>query len=357
MSPEFPPEFPIQYLTSTAQGRPLDLAIHIAQKLVDRIIFIAFCEDRELLPARCLFRAWKEIPLFYRVANPKWQNFLALFRNIDEGSLLGDVPAYSGGLFRKDDAVDSLQLDDTWTDLFKNIGDYDFESEVSADALGEIFERSVTDVVRIRVAGGLWESQEAEDILPKMEKSPEHTVQEVAGEKLAAVEAKHGVDLKSPEMHTRDGKLKRCVEEAVAALRTIRVVDPACGGGAFLVQAYDVLEEHYFDLAQALDHVDPVGAEAIREQLQDFILRDNLFGNDSLPEAVEITQLSLWLRSAQRGRPLVDLSRNIVCANSRATVQEIGLRATSRGNMLPRVFVGEELGSDWLSMSGHEFVE
>ncbi len=194
----------IQYLTGPAQGRPLDLAIRTAQKLVDRIIFVAFCEDRELLPARSLFRAWKEIPPFYRVTNPKWQNFLALFRNIDEGSPLGDVPAYNGGLFRKDDGVDNLQLDDSWTDFFKNIGDYDFGSEVSVDVLGHLFEKSINDIERIRVGGGLWETKGDEPISAKMEKSAErkrggiyytppeftrfiveHTVDKVAQEKLS----------------------------------------------------------------------------------------------------------------------------------------------------------------------------
>jgi hypothetical protein len=339
----------IQYLTGPAHAKPLDIAIRMAQKLVDRIIFVAFCEDRELLPPRSLFRAWKEIPPFYRVTNPKWQNFLALFRSIDEGSQSGDVPAYNGGLFRKDDGVDDLQLDDSWTDFFKSIGDYDFGSEVNVDVLGHLFEKSINDIERIRVSGGLWESKGDEAISSKMEKSAErkrggiyytppeftrfiveHTVEKVAKEKLGVVEGKHAIDLKSPERHTQDGELKRCVEEAVAGLRTIRVIDPACGSGAFLIQAYDVLEEHYLDLAQALDPVDPTGAEAIREQMPDFILHDNLFGVDLSPEAVEITQLSLWLRSARRGKTLMDLSRNIVCGNSLVTDPEIQGRCPGR---------------------------
>jgi hypothetical protein len=355
----------IQYLTGPAHAKPLDVAIRMAQKLVDRIIFVAFCEDRELLPPRSLFRAWKEIPPFYRVTNPKWQNFLSLFHNINEGSPSGDVPAYNGGLFKKDDGVDDLQLDDSWTDFFKSIGDYDFGSEVNVDVLGHLFEKSINDIERIRVAGGLWESKGDEAISSRMEKSAErkrggiyytppeftrfmveHTVQKVVIEKLGAVEEKHGIDLQSPERHTQDGKLHRCVEDAVAAIRTIRVVDPACGSGAFLIQAYDVLEEHYLDLAQALDQVDPTGAEAIRAQMPDFILHDNLFGVDLSPEAVEITQLSLWLRSARRGRTLMDLSRNIVCGNSLVTDPEVDPRAMSWETTFPRVFVREEVGFD-----------
>jgi hypothetical protein len=43
----------IQHL-HVQQSRPLDTAIRIAQKILDRIIFIAFCEDRALLPEKCI---------------------------------------------------------------------------------------------------------------------------------------------------------------------------------------------------------------------------------------------------------------------------------------------------------------
>jgi hypothetical protein len=354
----------IQELTGPRYEKPLDTAIRMAQKLADRVIFVAFCEDRGLLPPKSLFRAWKEIPPFYRVTNPRWQNFLALFHNVNEGGPSGEVPGYDGGLFRKDE-VDDLQLDDRWTDFFKNIGEYDFATTVNVDVLGHLFEKSIRDIEQIRVAGGFWESKGDETILTKMEKSAErkrggiyytpaeftrfiveHTVEKVAAEKVKAVEEKHGIDLRSPERHTRDGKLKRCVDDAVAALRTIRIVDPACGSGAFLIQAYDVLEEHYLDLAQALDQVDPGGAEAVREHTPDYILHDNLFGVDLSPEAVEITQLSLWLRSARRGKTLMDLSRNIVCANSLVTDPDVDPRAMAWETTFPRVFAREEVGFD-----------
>lgn len=355
----------IQYLTGPRHERPLDIAIRMAQKLVDRIVFVAFCEDRELLPARSLYRAWREIPPFYHVTNPRWQNFLSLFRNVDEGSPAGDVPGYDGELFRKDEDVDNLQLEDSWTDFFKNIGEYDFASTIDVDILGHLFEKSIKHIERIRLTGGLWESKGEEAISPKMERSAERkrggiyytppeftrfiveqTVRKVAQEKMGAVEAKHGIDLKSPERHTRDGQLKRCVEDAIAAFRTIRVVDPACGSGAFLIQAYDVLEECYFDLAQALDHVDPQGAEVIREQMPDYILHDNLFGVDLSPAAVEITQLSLWLRSARRGKTLTDLSKNIFCGNSLVTDPEVDPKAMSWDQTFPRVFFRENAGFD-----------
>lgn len=355
----------IQYLTGPAHNRPLEVAIRIAQKLVDRIIFVAFCEDRELLPARSLFRAWKEIPPFYRVTNPKWQNFLSLFRSIDEGSPTGDVPAYNGGLFRKDDGVDELQLDDAWTDFFKSIGDYDFGSEVNVDVLGHLFEKSINDIEQIRVTGGLFESLGEPTVTPKMAKSAERkrggvyytppaftkliteqTVGWTAKERIEAVCKQHGLNLDDPQIRKMDGGLKRCIEDCVAVLRQIRVLDPACGSGAFLIQAYEVLEDHYLDLVHALELVDPQGADTLQDRIADYILHDNLFGVDLSPEAVEITQLSLWLRSAHPGKTLANLAKNVLCGNSLVTDPDAHPLALDWRTAFPQVFTGNSAGFD-----------
>jgi len=89
----------IQHLTGQPHNKSLDQAIPIAQKLIDRIIFVAFCEDRGLLPDKSIFKAWDQLPPFSRVTNPRWQNFLDLFHSIDEGDPNREIPAYNGGLF------------------------------------------------------------------------------------------------------------------------------------------------------------------------------------------------------------------------------------------------------------------
>ncbi|MBN2271436.1 MAG: hypothetical protein JXN61_12530, partial [Sedimentisphaerales bacterium] len=132
----------IQHLTGPPHNKSLDEAIRIVQKLIDRIVFVAFCEDRNLLPARSLCKAHNDLPPFFQVTNPRWQNFRNLFRNIDEGSPRGEIAPYNGNLFKIDPAVDDLQLGDQWTEFFKNIGDYDFQYEVNVDILGHFFEKS-----------------------------------------------------------------------------------------------------------------------------------------------------------------------------------------------------------------------
>ena len=61
-----------------------DDAIHAAQRLLDRIIFIAFCEDRGLLPAKLIEETWANIPPLVREGE-RWRRFLDMFHFIDQG--------------------------------------------------------------------------------------------------------------------------------------------------------------------------------------------------------------------------------------------------------------------------------
>ncbi len=160
-----------------SQKKPLDTAIHIAQKILDRIIFIAFCEDRGLLPEKCIEDAYKTVPPFSKVTNPRWQNFMNLFRAIDKGHEKLDLKTgYNGGLFKHDDEVDNLQLDDSWTNFFNTVGSYDFRDEVNVDVLGHLFEKSVGELERLRSVAFFVTAtpgQPKERAAPAMLKSPE----------------------------------------------------------------------------------------------------------------------------------------------------------------------------------------
>lgn len=102
-------------------------------------------------------------------------------------------------------------------------------------------------------------------------------------------------------------------------LGSLKVLDPACGSGAFLIQALKrLLKEHEwiaseksrvnyeFRQVAAFDK-----AKAYRE-----ILAKNLYGVDVNAESVEITKLALWLHTVMPGQPLSSLDGNILCGNS-----------------------------------------
>ena len=354
----------IQHLLVQPHNKSLDTAIRTAQKLIDRIIFVAFCQDRDLLPGKSLKRAWEQVAPFARVTNPKWQNFLELFRSIDKGNLDRNIPPYNGGLFREDPEVDNLSLDDDWTDFFKAVGDYDFAHEVNVDVLGHIFEKSINDIERIRQTG-LQGIEVAEKEKPKMLKSAErkkggiyytpreftdfiakNTVGRIADEKIKVLERNFGIRLDQIDKTIEKNRVISFAERAIEELKDIKVVDPACGSGAFLIQAYQVLEDKYLELVDVLDIHDAKLADDLRNKVSDSILHYNLFGVDLSPEAVEITQLALWLRSASKDKSLADLSKNIVCGNSLISDTAVDSRALDWQKAFKDVFSHPNPGFD-----------
>lgn len=342
----------------TRRKLPLDQAIAIAQKLLDRIIFVAFCEDRGLLPRRIIERTWRELPPLARVTNPRWRNFLNLFRGVDQGHKDLDLDAgYDGGLFAHDPDVDDLELEDEWTDFFRSVGKYDFCDEVNVEVLGHLFEKSVTELEKLR-AGGLFGNggtdASAAPVMPKSAERkrfgiyytpPEFTtflVQQTVGallqERFADLARRHGFDPEHPANGQAPETLLAYGRDCLGVLRALRICDPACGSGAFLIRAYDFLEDQY---AEIIDHLvlngDP-NAARLAERIPEMILSENLFGVDVSPQAVEITQLALWIRSARRGRTLADLSRNIVCGNSLVDDPAVHPRAMKWAEAFPAVF-------------------
>ncbi|MGE0480322.1 MAG: DNA methyltransferase [Phycisphaerae bacterium] len=367
------------------EKKTLDSAIAIAQKLLDRIIFIAFCEDRDLLPPKCLERAHDAIPPFAKVRNPRWHNFLALFDAVDKGSAAEPpIERYNGGLFADDPEIDALELDDIpWATAFKGFGNYDFSEEVNVEVLGQLFERSITELEKLRVGGlfalkagidgargnggprprpapgGARRRAPIDDAPPsKMPKSAqrkrfgiyytppaftgllvERTVDAYVRERFAALAAEHELKPVARES-VESTRLRSYWRACLDALQSVTVCDPACGCGAFLIRAYDALDAHYtfvvHGLAGAGENTDTV--RAIEDSIPDLILARNLYGVDLSHEGVEITQLALWIRSARKGRTLADLSGHIKQGNSLVSDPAVDPRAMDWRTAFPSIF-------------------
>ncbi|MCX7425217.1 MAG: N-6 DNA methylase [Planctomycetia bacterium] len=314
------------------QKRPLDEAVEIAQRLFDRVIFIAFCQNRHLLPEGTIRDACK-VAGFHAVTNPRWQSFKSLFRFLDTGKNAEAIPRYNGGLFAPH-AADELELpDEPWTNFFNSIGGYDFAGEVNLDVLGHLFERSITELEKLKESGLFGDKEKADRYaaMPQSAKRKqlgvyytppeltsrivEYTVEELIAERFAATAVAFGISKKDTSLGATPDDAeywRRCL----GILRNLKIVDPACGSGAFLFQAYDVLESRYHEVIGHLEQLDQRDADKLAGQIPTFILRENLYGVDLSREAVEITQLALWIRSASPGQLLENLSDNIVHGNS-----------------------------------------
>jgi hypothetical protein len=341
---------------------PLDEAIEMAQRLFDRIMFIAFCEDRNLLPEATIPTALK-VSGFHAATNPKWQNFKNLFRFIDVGDPRHGIEKYNGGLFANH-AVDDLELpDEPWTTFFHTISTYDFADEVNLDVLGHLFERSITELEKLKATGlfgGNRKKAHEYATMPQSAKRKQlgiyytppaltsrivqYTVGELIDQRFADLAVKFGISMKDAKRRVmpEDEKFWRgCLD----ILRNLKIVDPACGSGAFLFQAYNVLEHRYLEVIGHLEQAGADDADELADNVPVFILNDNLYGVDLSPEAVEITQLALWIRSATPGQTLATLSRNIVHGNSLvhdASVHPAGFNWHTR---FPEVFARSSASS------------
>jgi hypothetical protein len=147
--------------------------------------------------------------------------------------------------------------------------------------------------------------------------------------------------------------------------REIRVLDPACGSGHFLLYCFDILETIYAeaygdpDLGPRL-HRDYPGAEQFKREVPALILRHNLHGIDIDLRATQITSFALWLRARRAfkdlglgndERPKIRRA-NIVCAEPMPGEIDLldefarDLRPALLGQLVRRVFARMKLASE-----------
>ncbi|MFQ5401576.1 MAG: Eco57I restriction-modification methylase domain-containing protein, partial [Anaerolineae bacterium] len=105
---------------------------------------------------------------------------------------------------------------------------------------------------------------------------------------------------------------KQDAEEAEQAILNIKVVDPACGSGHFLIAAAHRLAAR---LARVRTGDDEPSPTARREALRD-VVHHCIHGVDINEMAVELCKVGLWLETLDPGKPLGFLDRNIQCGNS-----------------------------------------
>ena len=194
----------------------------------------------------------------------------------------------------------------------------------------------------------------------------ENVVGAVVRARLDAVATDSGVAPDELGSNEPDAKRAAFWRQCLEAVREVKVVDPACGSGAFLIQAYDILESFYDDIVDHITYHEKQRSEKLEDQVPDMIVGDNLFGVDLSPQAVEITQLALWIRTARKNRTLTNLSKNIVCGNSLVTDKEVDPRGMVWEETFPQVFARASRGFDcvignppweWMKLQEREFFD
>ncbi len=309
----------VQFLTEQTDGDKAAM-IETAQKILDRVLFIAFCEDRGLLPPNTIKTAHD----YKDPYNPSavWTRYKAVFRWVDKGNDNPPIPGYNGGLFKPDPVIDEqISLPDELCDELNAITRYDFDTDVSVEVLGHIFEQSVTDLEELKAAasGEDFDKKKGRRKTQGVYYTPAMVTQYIVDVALGGYLRRKEEELRQrigldiiPEVHGRKlAKAEREFWEAYRdeVLKRTRVLDPACGSGAFLIAAFDYLLAQYERVNDALAAFE--GGQRSLFDLNKTILANNLYGVDLSKESVEITKLSLWLKTAQKGKPLTFLDHNI----------------------------------------------
>jgi hypothetical protein len=301
--------------------RELNYAV---QMIIDRIIFLRICEDRGIEPIGSLQALLNGGDTYARL--------VALFRRADE--------RYNSGLFHfreekgqgghPDTLTPTLNIDDR---VFKEIISglyypdcpYEF-SVLPADILGQVYEQFLGKVIRLTAGHQA-----------KVEEKPE--VRKAGGVYYTPT---YVVDYIVRQTLGQLLKGKKPGEMGVGRGQPVRVLDPACGSGSFLIGAYQHLLDWYRDgyaaagAEKAAAGKDPklyqsAGGEwKLTTGERKRILLEHIYGVDIDPQAVEVTKLSLLLKVLEgeneqtlgrqmrlwQGRALPDLGGNIKCGNS-----------------------------------------
>ena len=321
------------------------------QKLLDRFLFIFFAEDRNLVPANSISKIiskW-EGDLAFGESRSLYSIFKQYFSVLNIGRpAKGEhesIFAYNGGLFSEDEVLDKIEVDDNiLLKHTKNLSRYDFESDVSVNILGHIFEHSLSEIEEIQneIIG-----VETNKTLTKRKKdgvfyTPSYITKYIIENTLGklCLEKKAELEINEEVYTQHKARSQKRIDNLNAYrewLLQLTICDPACGSGAFLVQALDFLidENKYIDELNAAYH----GASIPFSDITSSILENNLYGVDINGESVEIAKLSLWLRTAQKGRKLTSLNSNLKCGNSLIDDPKVvGDRAFNWEKEFPEVF-------------------
>jgi hypothetical protein len=321
-------------------------AVRLAQKLLDRLIFVMFAEDmgqRVGFPPNELqaqLEAFSKDKLLEPEGNEVWTRLKLIFRRMNTGGSLGDatIHQFNGGLFADDPDMDGLDLPNR---LFVRFGqaqneaktaehkdtlyylaatynyarEGDARNSIGLYTLGHIFEQSIVELEKLEADA---EGRESLTDITKRKRdgvyyTPEWVVQRIVDEVLEPLFARWKLEAGWPEIGDPTRDAARSYWER---LTNMKVVDPACGSGAFLIVALRHLEREFAAAADAAVRSGALDRRPDEAAITDMILANNLFGVDINPSSVEITQLSLWLHTARPNRPLSGLGKHIRCGNS-----------------------------------------
>jgi type I restriction-modification system DNA methylase subunit len=272
----------------------------IIQRLFNRLIFIRTCEDRRI-EDRVLLGAVHE----WRSGGCKGELIEALRRIFRDFNGYYDSDLFE--IHLTDQVfIESTIIEGTINGLYEipgGMASYDF-SLIDADVLGAVYEQYLGHVATVV-------KQRAKEAQIRMDLGyPVGPTFELTAKKERRKE--HGIYY-TPRFITNyivKETVGRFLEESsYNEILNMKILDPACGSGSFLIRAYDeLLSYHAYRRSKSVSDLDQY------ERLP--ILTRNIFGVDLDMQAVEIARLNLLLRSLAKRETLPSLADKIRQGNS-----------------------------------------
>jgi type I restriction-modification system DNA methylase subunit len=258
------------------------------QRFLDRLIFIRNCEDKEL-EARTLIsnlRQW--------ASRGRGQ----LVKSLREVFIYFDKE-YNSEIFARH-LSDDLEIDnDVLHEIIEGLYHtkdnsvfYDF-SAIDADVLGTIYEQYLSHILKKTEKRARLTENHAHRKVQGIYYTPTFIVDYIVRKTLGELLKGKNVDAER-----------------------LRILDPACGSASFLIKAFDVLNQYYLkeDKDYSQTQLDLATGLAFTRKVK--ILQNSIFGVDLDKQAVQIAQLNLLLKIAEKGHRLPLLKQNIKCGNS-----------------------------------------
>ena len=323
------------------------------QRILDRIVFFRVCEDREIEVENTLLailQMWKSRPgiSLYSLLTQLFQQRRAL---------------YNGLLFSPHECEELEVGDDVLIKILQNLN-YPFSpyhfNEIGVEILGSIYEKFLGKTIHltpkttrieekpeVRKAGGVYYT-------------PQYIVNYIVDNTLGKLLYKNGSIARhlnpnsplpsstvSPSLLEREadrgGELERTPALSPKEVAKLKIIDIACGSGSFLLGAFQKLIDYHLEWytqhpkdIQTIQHVpdaykDVNGNLHLSARKKRDILVNNIYGVDIDRQAVEVTQMSLYLKVLEGENSdtlnpqmtialkevyLPSLTKNIKCGNS-----------------------------------------
>ena len=342
--------FMIGEMAQNSHTSPADVAIN-AQSMLNRLVFIFYAEDKKMVTDSRLFRT---LTLEVLTQNPTsqsrgvWEMIRnRLFVYFKTGNQDMGIPHFNGGLFEEDvdekawfadlgardekrrrndekfwkndsemvKILDKYSVNPVITNLLK-MSQYDFNVDLGPNLLGHIFEKSMSALEKIGAGG---------DLLRKATGAYytlENVTSYICRNTIIPYLSKDGQIKSAAELlyeYAKDNKVNQLEQK----LENLHILDSACGSGAFLTKAVDVLLDIHYEIYEYNKNsgLYQSGENTMldawtQEDERRKIIENNLFGIDLNPKAVEIAKLSLFFKIASKVKKLPDLTYDIVTGNT-----------------------------------------